>query len=495
MSDKTNAVPAVTTQAVLIPNGLLEKSFTPCQWTSELLVPVLNRPLIFWTLEWLAHHGIEEVLVVAKHMPFELRRVLGEGERWGLKIKILSQPGYQDLHTCLSALEDKLHQQFLCVPTDQVLQGDLGAMLGKRLQEHEALLSKSGGENKQDQKIKWPHLENQLCVLTKECVCFYCEALRVSFVDGVEPSLPMRNAEQLLATNKKLLSSDWVARVGYPLGKGVWVGPHSKIHPSVELKPPVLIGKHCNIRPGATLGPGTIVGHQSIVDMEGIVQQSLLFQGTYVGSHTEVSESVVYKKYLMNIARGVESYVADDHILADANRAPHVGARSRVLNWLLAAVLVVLFSPLFVLLFSYHFTFGRRKFLIKQERFGRHVPEPLSGVLVPQRFDLYSFDSKNAFIHKLPGLFNVLKGEMAFVGNSPLSDLQENAVKESWHNPEFLEAPTGLFHLWEIEAPESISFEEQMVMENYYSVQRGFLLDIKIFVKSFLKSFVTYAKA
>jgi NDP-sugar pyrophosphorylase family protein len=50
------------------------------------VLPVLNRPLLHWTLERLAHHGVTEVMINLHHRPASVRRVVGDGSAFGLRV-------------------------------------------------------------------------------------------------------------------------------------------------------------------------------------------------------------------------------------------------------------------------------------------------------------------------------------------------------------------------------------------------------------------------
>jgi NDP-sugar pyrophosphorylase family protein len=50
-------------------------------------LPVMNRPLIHWTLERLARHGVREVVVNLHHRPDSIVRAVGNGSAFGLKVR------------------------------------------------------------------------------------------------------------------------------------------------------------------------------------------------------------------------------------------------------------------------------------------------------------------------------------------------------------------------------------------------------------------------
>jgi NDP-sugar pyrophosphorylase family protein len=49
-------------------------------------LPVLNRPLIHWTLDLLARHRVKEVMVNLHHLPSTVIRAVGDGAAFGLRV-------------------------------------------------------------------------------------------------------------------------------------------------------------------------------------------------------------------------------------------------------------------------------------------------------------------------------------------------------------------------------------------------------------------------
>lgn len=50
------------------------------------VLPVLNRPLIHWTLELLADHGVTQVVINLHHLPRTVVQAVGTGRRFGLQV-------------------------------------------------------------------------------------------------------------------------------------------------------------------------------------------------------------------------------------------------------------------------------------------------------------------------------------------------------------------------------------------------------------------------
>jgi NDP-sugar pyrophosphorylase family protein len=55
-------------------------------------LPVLNRPLLHWTMERLARAGVRDVVVNLHHLPESITGVLGTGRRFGLRVCYSREP-------------------------------------------------------------------------------------------------------------------------------------------------------------------------------------------------------------------------------------------------------------------------------------------------------------------------------------------------------------------------------------------------------------------
>jgi len=50
-------------------------------------LPVLNRPLLFWTLDQLRRAGVSDVMINLHHRPESIRSRVGDGRRFGLRVR------------------------------------------------------------------------------------------------------------------------------------------------------------------------------------------------------------------------------------------------------------------------------------------------------------------------------------------------------------------------------------------------------------------------
>src|ERR1044072_6895097 len=55
-------------------------------------IPILGKPLVGYVAEYLAGYGIDEVVVNLHHRPESVRQALGDGSRFGVKLKYVEEP-------------------------------------------------------------------------------------------------------------------------------------------------------------------------------------------------------------------------------------------------------------------------------------------------------------------------------------------------------------------------------------------------------------------
>lgn len=93
---------------------------------------------------------------------------------------------------------------------------------------------------------------------------------------------------------------------------------------------------------------------------------------------------------------------------------------------------------------------------------------------------------RNTSIDELPQLFNILLGDMSFVGNRPLPLYEAEMLTSNEWSMRFL-GPAGLTGLWQItkRGKKSVSEQERKELDNYYAKSCSFWLDLKILIKTF----------
>jgi len=85
-------------------------------------------------------------------------------------------------------------------------------------------------------------------------------------------------------------------------------------------------------------------------------------------------------------------------------------------------------------------------------------------------------------LDELPNLFNILKGEMSWVGPRPPTP-DEAASYSDWQRKR-LDVTPGLTGLWQVSGRSDLTFEEMVKLDLYYAENWSLALDTKIILKT-----------
>jgi len=187
-----------------------------------------------------------------------------------------------------------------------------------------------------------------------------------------------------------------------------------------------------------------------------------------------------------------------------------------VLEAVAAALLLALLSPLLVLVALAVLTTSRGPVLFRQERLGlgghpftmikfrtmtvdndeavhrRYVTALLTSDEAPHGGDegVYKLTAdprvtrvgsllRRTSLDELPQLWNVVRGEMAFVGPRPVLRWEEELFPE-WSRRRFDVRP-GLTGLWQVRGRSSLTYHQALALDVEYVERRTPLLDLRIF--------------
>jgi O-antigen biosynthesis protein WbqP len=168
---------------------------------------------------------------------------------------------------------------------------------------------------------------------------------------------------------------------------------------------------------------------------------------------------------------------------------------------LFAFFLIILFSPLFLIVFvailiedGFPVFFTQKRVGINYTFFNiykfrsmkKNTPNVATHLLInPEQYLLIigKFIRKTS-LDELPNLINIVKGEMAFVGNRPALYNQDDlmALRVSAGVDKLKPGITG----WaQINGRDDISIERKVQLEEEYLNKKSFLFDLKIIIKTF----------
>ncbi|MCM3511386.1 sugar transferase [Carnobacterium inhibens] len=165
----------------------------------------------------------------------------------------------------------------------------------------------------------------------------------------------------------------------------------------------------------------------------------------------------------------------------------------RLFDILFSVILIIILSPVMVVTYILVMIFLGLPVIFKQERPGLNEKifliykfktmnsnKDINGILLPDDTRLTTFGKiiRRLSLDELPQFFNVLKGDMSFIGPRPL--LNEYLVLYNEEQRKRHNVRPGITGWAQVNGRNSISWEEKFKLDEYYTENISLVLDIKI---------------
>jgi hypothetical protein len=349
-----------------------------------VLTPWLGQPVLARVLAFLASAGAREILVLATDRPELLRRFVGCGEAWGVKVEVV--PEARELSVAAARAKYQTGPgAWLPAPHDVFLLDRL-----PQLPTHALWESYAGW---QQALLAW---------------------------------LPQARAEQIGLRE---------------LSPGVFTGLHGRVAESAQLRPPCWIGANVWLGARTVIGPEVIIEDDVYVDEGAEISQAVIGPKTYVGALTEVRQSLAWGRELLNLTNGSLAVITDHFLLGELG--PSARAASGTPATRAAALLTLLLtSPVLLLAWLRNLRSGRP--LLSRRVAVRSGPG--GGGAAGDTLDYFELAGFRGKWRRWPQLWSIVRGQFAWVGNRPLAPEQVARLSGEFDQL-WLTAPTGLFSL------------------------------------------------
>ncbi|MEX0973069.1 MAG: NDP-sugar synthase [Solirubrobacterales bacterium] len=291
---------------------------------------LVDRPFLAYMIEWLAGHGVSEVVLACGFLPDVLREALaGEEERAGVRIRFVTEP--EPLGTAgairfaADSLGDDLDESFLALNGDVLTDLDLAALLrGHREAGARATIglhpvedsaafglvhSGEGGEVleflEKTGERKPGEVNAGMYVLERSLLDLIPAGEKVSIERDVFPRLAGEGLHGVLldgywvdiGTPRRYLQASWdilegrVATRVEPTGHGVLVDPGAEVSEAAKLGPRAVVGPDCRVAGGAEVR-GSVLLDGCTVGENARVLDSILASGTEIVAGAKVAGAI-----------------------------------------------------------------------------------------------------------------------------------------------------------------------------------------------------------
>ena len=292
---------------------------------------LVDRPFLAYMIEWLAGHGVSEVVLACGFLPDVLREALaGEEERAGVSISFVVEPERRGtagaIRFAADQLGDRLDDRFLALNGDVLTDLDLTALL--RAHEQRGASATLGLHPVEDSSAYGlVHSDPEGAVLaflekTGEAapgeVNAGMYALERSVLElippGEEVSIERDVFPRLVGEGLHGLRLDgyWMD-IGTPERylQASWDILERRVETRVQPTAPGMhVGAEVQIADGATVGPRVVLGAGCRVEAGAEVRDSVLLNGCMVGEGARVSGSILSAGVAVEAGATLEDSVA-----------------------------------------------------------------------------------------------------------------------------------------------------------------------------------------
>jgi mannose-1-phosphate guanylyltransferase len=313
------------------------------------VVPLVDRPFLAYMLEWLAGHGVDEVILSCGFMADGVRNVLGDGSGMGLSIRYVAEERPLGTGGAVKHAESMLAERFFVLNGDVLTDLDLSAQLAQ----HErtgarATLALIGVEDPSayglvrldDDRAVTDFLEKPspdqidtnlvsagAYVLERDVLALMPETGPCSIEREVFPNLIGRGLygfpgdgywldigtpERYLQATFDILEGAVKTKVGERLGDG-YRALGADVSSEGRIVPPALVERGAQIAAGAIVGPLVVIGDHAEIGAGTRVERSVVLAGASVGANCTLSGCVV----AAGVQIGDHCTVADGVVLGE----------------------------------------------------------------------------------------------------------------------------------------------------------------------------------
>ncbi len=282
--------------------------------TTEIPKPVLtlvDRPFLSYMIEWLASHGVDDIVFACGFLPDQLEAVLGVGGDGGPKLSYVVEPEPFGTAGAIKFAEAHLEDRFFALNGDVLSDLDLTSLWNSHLERGASAslglypvddptgyglvdLDPDGRVLDFHEKPEPGHagagLINAGTYVIEKSVLDSVEANRnVSIEREVFPSLVGHGLCGLR------LDGYW-KDIGLPgrYSEACWDIIEGRVKTGVRTNEEgIFIGSECEIDPGSRIGPRAVIGDRSRVGRGAEVTGSVLISDCEIGENAVVSDSIL----------------------------------------------------------------------------------------------------------------------------------------------------------------------------------------------------------
>jgi mannose-1-phosphate guanylyltransferase len=321
----------VTLPAVILVGGQGTRLRPLTDRTRKDMLPLVDRPLLAYTFEHLARHGVERSIISCGYLPDQIEAAFGTSHA-GMELEYAVEDEPLGTGGAIGFAGRELAGSFFALNGDSLREADLGEMVSfHRTTGAKATilltpvadpsrygLVRTSADGRVEAFLEKPRPEEidtdlinaGLYVLEPEVLELVPPGRAVSIEREVFPQLAAEGSvfglalpgywldvgtpESYLQAHRDVLERIFETEVGDALGTDfTLVDETAEVHPDAKLVPPVYVGPGAVVERAARLGSLAVLGAGARLGEGGVVESAVVGARTHVGAQASVIGSIL----------------------------------------------------------------------------------------------------------------------------------------------------------------------------------------------------------
>ncbi|MCP4176806.1 MAG: NDP-sugar synthase [bacterium] len=430
-----------------------------------LMLKIVNKPLIEYYIDLCVVLGINNIRITSDIPSEQLFDYLSDGTQWGVNITYSLSKSGDTLNNILEKNEAYISDDTLFLINNMIfLYYDKNSKeynLNKLKSDTSFFSSKNGGcyllktTGKTNFSKMISNSENNL-------TCCLIDSLQSYFKITMD----------LLKNH-----SDNFVIPGYSSKDNVFIGQNVEISKMTEIKSPVAIADNVRLK-DAAIGPYTVIGNNSLIDKMSKVENSIIYDNTYLGSELEIVNKLIYKNKIIDPDSGESLNITDEFIISKLGSKSEERIFEKALFRIIAFFTVTIQLPFYcVLILFTSIKYNKVSCIID-----KNTKSTEDLVFIEQnKKSFFNTLFYKMSLNKFPLLLKVLTGRLYLTGNTPV----QKGEKDLFDEMKIYRA--AAFTINDMLSDNNEDEIVKSINELYYSNNMNFKLNLQIYIKSIIK--------
>lgn len=297
------------------------------------MVPILNKPVMEYTIKLLKKHDIKDIAVTMAYLPSVIMDYFSTGEEWGVNLNYFIEDTPLGTGGSVKNASKYLDDTFVVISGDALTDLDIQ----KAIDYHYAKKAKATLVLKKEsipleygviitdesgrivrflEKPSWGEvfsdtINTGIYILEPEVLDYYRKGENFDFSKDLFPRLLKDNVplygfvtgdywcdigdiKSYMKTQFDMLDGKINVEMNCKeTGESIWVHEGTSYGDDVNITPPVYIGKNCTLGGSVNIGPYTIIGDNCSIGESTTFKKSIVWKNTKIGKNTHCGGSII----------------------------------------------------------------------------------------------------------------------------------------------------------------------------------------------------------